>query len=308
MNKRVLIFGYSGFVGPYLAKEFEKDGYVAYGCDIANPIFGRIDNFAKCDILKFEDVDALIKKVLPDVIINLAAISSVGQSWKLPQATISINIVGSLNILESIKLLEKKPKVLFVGSSEEYEISDKPISEVNKLNPNNPYGISKSAQELFANIYRERFGIKIYCVRSFNHTGIGQRESFVLPSFCKQVAEIEKTQKPGKIYVGNLDVLRDFTDVRDIATAYKMIVDSEDDTIAFNVGSGISYSLRDLLSFIISLSSQDIEVVADPDKFRPVDNPTICCDNKRIREKLGWEPFYSIKDTLKDMYNYFLNN
>ena len=190
----------------------------------------------------------------------------------------------------------------------EYEISDKPISEVNKLNPNNPYGISKSAQELFANIYRERFGIKIYCVRSFNHTGIGQRESFVLPSFCKQVAEIEKTQKPGKIYVGNLDVLRDFTDVRDIATAYKMIVDSEDDTIAFNVGSGISYSLRDLLSFIISLSSQDIEVVADPDNFRPVDNPTICCDNKRIREKLGWEPFYSIKDTLKDMYNYFLNN
>lgn len=308
MSKKVLIFGYSGFVGPYLAKEFEKDNYIAFGSDIVEPIFGTSNNFSKCNILHYEEVESLIKKVLPDVIVNLAAISSVGQSWKIPQTTISINVVGSLNILESIKQLDKKPKVLFVGSSEEYEISDKPINENNPLNPNNPYGISKRSQELFANIYRERFGIKIYCVRSFNHTGIGQRESFVLPSFCKQVAEIEKSQKPGKIYVGNLNVFRDFSDVRDIVRAYKMVVDSEDDSVAYNIGSGISYSLKDLLDCIISLSNQTIEVAIDQAKYRPVDNPIICCDNNRIRKKLGWEPLYSIEDTLKDMYDYFLNN
>ena len=306
MSKKILIFGYSGFVGPYLAKEFEKDGYVVYGCDVANPTFGSAYNFAKCDILNYEEVDTLIKSILPDVIVNLAAISSVGQSWKIPQATISINIVGSLNILESIKQLETKPKVLFVGSSEEYEASDKPINEGYPLNSNNPYGISKYVQERFAESYRKEFGLKIYCVRSFNHIGVGQKGSFVIPSLCKQVATIEKSKKPGFISVGNISVYRDFSDVRDIVKAYKMILDSKNDEIIYNVGSGKAYKIEELLKFIISLSSQKIDVIVDKGKFRQEDTPFVCCDNTRLKKMLNWKPVYDIKETIKDIYLYFL--
>lgn len=305
--KRLLIFGYSGFVGPYLAKEFANDGYEVFGCDINEPLDNNQATFFKGDILKFTDVEKVVSEVLPDVIVNLAAISSVGQSWKIPQTTISVNVVGTINIMESIRLNNIKPRVLLVGSSEEYVDSDNKIDESSPLNANNPYGISKITQEMFAEVYRQRLGIKVFCVRSFNHTGVGQKDSFVLPSFCKQVAEIEKSGNDGIMYVGNLDVSRDFSDVRDIVAAYKLVVDSEDDSIVFNVGSGTAYSLKDLLEYITSLSKQKITVVVDEDKCRPVDNKIICCDNKKIRNELGWAPQYSIKDTLKEMFDYYLN-
>ncbi len=305
--KTLLIFGFGGFVGPYLAEEFIKDGYKVIGSDINDSLSTNNVDLHKCNILDGIEVKNLILDVKPDIIINLAAISSVGQSWKIPQTTMSVNVIGSLNILEAAKELDKKPRIMFVGSSEEYEISDKPMNEKTRLNANNPYGVSKVTQERFAEIYREQFGLKIYCVRPFNHTGIGQRDSFVLPSFCKQVAEIEKTRKNGTIYVGNLEVYRDFSDVRDIVRAYKMIIESNDDKTIFNVGSGTAYSLKELLNYIISLSSQRIEVVVDKDKYRPADNKVICCDSSLIKKELSWEPTYNIKDTLKDMYLYFLN-
>ena len=305
MMKKLLIFGYSGFVGPYLAKEFANDGYEVFGCDINEPV-GNDVTFFKCNILEFSDVKNTVSKILPDVIINLAAISSVGQSWNIPQTTISVNVIGTINIMESIRLNNIKPKVLLVGSSEEYVNSDEKIDESSPLNANNPYGISKITQEMFAEVYRQRLGIKIYCVRSFNHTGIGQRDSFVLPSFCKQVAEIEKSGKDGTIYVGNLEVYRDFSDVRDMVVAYKLVINSDDDSIIYNIGSGKAYSLKDLLDYIVSLSKQKISVKIDKDRYRPVDNKIICCNNNMICNELDWIPKYSIKDTLKEMYLYFL--
>ena len=201
---KVLIFGASGFVGPYLAREFEGHGYEVVGTDIKEA-GGMPFKFA--DILDAGSVERVVREESPDMIVNLAAISSVGQSWNMPQTTVSVNVIGALNVLEAARRLEKTPKILFVGSSEEYEASDEPISEKNPLNANNPYGISKAAQERFAEVYRERFGMKVYCVRPFNHTGPGQSDSFVLPSFCKQVAEIEKSGKPGVIKVGNLKAM-----------------------------------------------------------------------------------------------------
>ena len=305
--KKVLIFGYAGFVGPYLADEFRKDNYKVVGSDASDCFVGGKDLvFYKANILDFDEIDKIIQTEKPDVIVNLAAISSVGQSWKIPQKTINVNVIGSLNVLEASRKLENKPKILFVGSSEEYEISDKPISEKNKLNATNPYGISKLAQESFAQFYRDQFGLKVYSVRPFNHTGIGQKETFVLPSFCKQVAEIERSGKSGTISVGNINIKRDFSDVRDIVRAYKMILDSDDDKTIYNVGSGVAYSLEELLKTIISFSSQRIEIVVDKEKFRPVDSPLICCDNSLISKNLGWKPIHDIKETLKSMYESFL--
>lgn len=306
--KKVLIFGIGGFVGGYLAREFLDCGYVVYGSDKEKTnLISEEVKFQEGDILDSEQVNQIIEKDSPDIVVNLAAISSVGASWNIPQATISVNVVGALNIMEAARKCSVMPKVMFIGSSEEYAASYAPINEETPLDANNPYGISKMTQERFAQVYRERYGMKIYCVRPFNHTGIGQRDCFVLPSFCKQVADIEKAGKTGVIKVGNLAAERDFSDVRDIVRAYRMIVESEDCSKIYNVGSGRAYSLNELLEYIISLSNQKITIEVDPARVRPIDTPRICCDYSEIEKNLGWKPKYSIFDTLKDIYIDFLN-
>lgn len=303
---RVLIFGIGGFVGRYLAQELIDHGYKVYGSDIqANDKLQSEVEFYKADFLNEESVWKLVKKIEPDVIINLAAISSVGLSWRIPQSTMNVNVIGTLNIMEAARNCKIMPRLLFIGSSEEYTATDKPINELTSLDANNPYGISKQSQEKFAEIYRKQYHMQIYFVRPFNHTGIGQRDSFVLPNFCRQVAEIEKSGQPGVISVGNLAAERDFSDVRDIVRAYRMIIESDNCENVYNVGSGRAYSLEQILEYIISLSSQKITVEVDPERFRPIDTPRVCCDYHQIEKELGWKPQYSIFDTLKEMFEYY---
>ena len=303
---RVLIFGAGGFVGSYLCKEFLNNGYKVSGTDKGegSALPSEVD-FYKTDLMQANEVEKLIGQIQPDIIVNLAAISSVGASWNMPQTTMAINVIGALNIMEAARKSEQKPRILFVGSSEEYVISENPLDENTQLNANNPYGISKVTQEQFAKLYREQYGLKIYCVRPFNHTGIGQIDSFVLPSFCKQVAEIDKSGKDGKIQVGNLKVKRDFSHVKDVVRAYRMIVESDNCNQIYNVGSGNAYSLEDMLTYILGLSNQHIEIEVDQNRIRPTDQPVICCDRSLIGKELGWEPQYNVYDALKEMYEYY---
>ena len=303
---RVLIFGAGGFVGSYLCKEFLNNGYKVSGTDKGegSALPSEVD-FYKTDLMQADEVEKLIGQIQPDIIVNLAAISSVGASWNMPQATMAINVIGALNIMEAARKSEQKPRILFVGSSEEYVISENPLDENTQLNANNPYGISKVTQEQFAKLYREQYGLKIYCVRPFNHTGIGQRDSFVLPSFCKQVAEIDKSGKDGKIQVGNLKVKRDFSHVKDVVRAYRMIVESDNCNQIYNVGSGNAYSLEDMLTYIIGLSDQNIEIEVDQNRIRPTDQLVICCDRSLIGKELGWKPQYDVYDALKEMFDYY---
>lgn len=303
-GNKVLIFGCGGFVGKYLTDEFTSNGYEVTGSDIRVPDWAD-DQFISCDLLSAEAVKAVISKVMPDIIVNLAAISSVGQSWKMPQLTISVNVNGSLNILQAVGSCYDKdnmPKVMFIGSSEEYAPASAPVSETSPLDSNSPYGISKMTQESFAALYGREFGIDVYLVRAFNHTGVGQADTFVLPSWCKQAAEIDKSGKPGVMNVGNLKVRRDFSDVRDIVRAYRLIVEKGQPGKAYNVGSGVAHSLEDMLKTITSLSSQEITINVDPARIRPTDTPVICCDNSLIKAELGWAPEHDIFDTLKEMY------
>lgn len=303
---RVLIFGAGGFVGSYLCKEFLNNGYKVSGTDKGegSALPSEVD-FYRTDLMQANEVEKLIGQIQPDIIVNLAAISSVGASWNMPQTTMAINVIGALNIMEAARKSEQKPRILFVGSSEEYVISENPLDENTQLNANNPYGISKVTQEQFAKLYREQYSLKIYCVRPFNHTGIGQRDFFVLPSFCKQVAEIDKSGKDGKIQVGNLKVKRDFSHVKDVVRAYRMIVESDNCNQIYNVGSGNAYSLEDMLTYIIGLSNQHIEIEVDQNRIRPTDQPVICCDRSLIGKELGWEPQYNVYDALKEMYEYY---
>ena len=259
--EKVLIFGAGGFVGSYLSREFLEHGYAVVGSD--KETSGQLPPevaFHPADLLNAAEVESLVNAVGPDIVVNLAAISSVGASWGIPQTTIEVNVVGALNILEAARKAEKKPRILFVGSSEEYVITEQAIDEETTLNASNPYGISKVTQENFAALYREHYGLRVYCVRPFNHTGVGQRDSFVLPSFCKQVAEIEKSGKSGTIQVGNLNIERDFSHVKDIVRAYRMIVEQDDCRVIYNVGSGTAYNLTELLQYVTKLSHQPISI------------------------------------------------
>lgn len=302
--KKVLIIGAGGFVGEYLIKEFQKNNYQIIACDIGKKEkFDKEISYFDIDILNKQLVNNIINKTKPDYLINLAAISSVGMSWKIPDKTIQINVIGTINILEAIKEYCPTCKVLLIGSSEEYESIDRPLKEEDSIKANNPYGISKIAQENFAKLYSEKYGLKIVCTRSFNHTGIGQLDQFVIPSFCKQVAEIEKTKQSGKISVGNLSAYRDISDVKDIVYVYRKLLENDNNQFIYNVGSGKVYQIEELLKYIISLSTQNIEIVIDESKLRPVDTPYICCDNAKIKEYFNNT---DIKETIKEMYEYYL--
>lgn len=308
--KKVLIFGVSGFVGKYLVNNLLNHGYEVIGTDCLRAdetLLNVINTFELADILDAQAVYRLIEKYEPEYIVNLAAISSVASSWKIPQTTIDVNLNGTLNILEAVRQINIDTKILLIGSSEEYEISEQQISEEHIINANNPYGISKVAQENFAKIYREEYGLKIVNTRTFNHTGIGQSDKFVISSFIKQVAEIEKRGQAGIISVGNLAARRDLGDVRDMVEAYRMLLEKDTEHNIFNVGSGSCYLLEDLLKYIISLSNQSIKIQVDEERIRPLDNPIIWCDNSRIKTAIGWKPQYTIYDTINEMYKDYLN-
>jgi GDP-4-dehydro-6-deoxy-D-mannose reductase len=291
---KVVIVGASGFVGKYLARELEAAGHSTVKADIP-----------EVNLLNAEQVDALIEGAKPDAVVNLAAISSVGASWKSPSDTISVNVNGTLNLLEAIRKHAPQAKTLLIGSAEEYAVPEgqKALKETDPLEASNPYGISKIAQENFAQLYRKKYGMKIVCTRSFNHTGVGQTTTFALPSFVKQVAEIDKSGKPGKIFVGNLSAYRDFSDVEDVVHVYRMLLENENEFDTYNVGSGVSNKIEDLLkNAILKLTPVQIEIVVDPEKVRPVETPYLCADNSRVKKY--WNGT-DIRVTLKKMFDHF---
>lgn len=291
---KVIIVGASGFVGGYLAREFESAGHSTVKVDLP-----------EVNLLKADQVESLIESVKPKAVVNLAAISSVGASWKNPAATISVNVNGTLNLLEAIRKHAPQAKTLLIGSAEEYAISEgrSPLKETDPLEASNPYGISKIAQENFAQLYRKKYGMKIVCTRSFNHTGVGQTTTFALPSFVKQVSAIDKSGKPGKILVGNLSAWRDFSDVEDVVHVYRMLLENENEFDTYNVGSGIANKIEDLLkNVILKFTPVEIEIVVDPEKVRPVETPYLCADNFRVKKY--WKGT-DIRVTLKKMFDHF---
>lgn len=303
MDKRLLIFGISGFVGSYLADEFSRYGYEVVGADLltSNRLLKSVA-FNYCDIMDSVGVESLIESIKPTHIINLAAVSSVSQSWKNPQKTIAINVEGTVNILQAISKHAPTARVLLIGSSEEYAKSNMPLSEESALDSSNLYGLSKVFQGKIANLYREQYGLKIYYVRSFNHTGVGQSDNFVIPNWCKQIANIASTNLSGTVNVGELDIQRDFCDVKDIVRAYRLVIESEYVGTVFNVGSGNSYFLRDILNSIIKLSEADIKITVDNNRLRNNSYDYICCNYTKINELLNWIPTISLNETIKDIY------
>lgn len=301
---KALVIGAAGFVGPYLCKNLLDNSFDVLATKLENENSKGEFKFVNLNILKKEEIDALLKEFAPDVIFHLAAQSSVKLSWEKPQLTFNINVIGAINLLESVKEFAKNAKVVLIGSGEEYGQIDQsklPVKEDTKIEANNFYAVSKATQNSIGRIYAKAYGLNVVSVRAFNHIGVGQLDTFVIPSFCKQVVEIEKTNKPGVIKVGNLSSKRDFTDVRDIVNAYRLLALKGKSGETYNVGSGHSYKIEDLLNIILSLTNASVKVEIDPARFRPVDTPEVRADISKLVKDTGYKVEHDLKDTIKEI-------
>lgn len=299
-----LITGGDGFVGRYLAAAIAKEGHqVVVSSNVADDSNGVY----KLNILDSENIMDILNKYNVDNIFHLAAQSSVAESWKNPNNTININVIGTTNLLEALKKIEYKGKLLLIGSSEEYGMQDysKPVNEENIMNPGNIYAATKVMQEMLGKIYSNAYGLDIIMTRSFNHIGAGQSPLFVVSDFCKQVAEIEKGIKEPVIKVGNLSSQRDFTDVRDIVQAYILLTKYGQKGNVYNIGSGKARSIQEILNIILSFSKEKIDVFVDESKYRPIDIPIIQADITKLQSHTNWQINYSINDTILEVLNYW---
>lgn len=304
-----LIIGGAGFVGEYLAKHLLALGQEVSVTKIPSQetVPAGVSAY-DLDILDQEQIFKVLQKTQPDTVFHLAAQSSVAVSWNHPQMTADINIKGSINILEALRRYEKNPRVLLVGSGEEYgQIlpRETPVREDNTLRPGNLYAVTKACQNMVGRIYAQAYGMDLIMVRPFNHIGPNQSPVFVAADFCRQAAQIETGKKEPVIRVGNLSAKRDFTDVRDVVRAYALLVDRGLAGETYNIGSGHAVVIRDILKVILEQSAAKIRVEVDEKKLRPVDVPVMEADIRKLQEATGWEPQISLEQTVGEMLEYW---
>ena len=307
---KALIIGGAGFVGPYLMRHLSRE--LLYDT-VVTKLPQETLAAEECEVRDLDLLDAdavlhLLRDVQPDLIFHLAAQSSVALSWKKPQLTAQINIIGTMNLLEAVRQLEKQPRVLLIGSGEEYGYvrpEECPISEETPLRPANFYAATKAASESMAAVYCRAYGTWIACVRAFNHIGAGQIPQFVVADFCKQAVEIEYGLHEPVIRTGNLEPKRDFTDVRDVVRAYGCILQSGSSGEVYNVGSGHAISISEILEKIRALCKVPFSIETDPAKLRPTDLPIIEADIAKLRRDTGWSPQIPLTETLTNTLEYW---
>ncbi len=312
---KVLITGVTGFVGSHLAeflldmKNIEVYGFVRWRSQRENIIhLGDKISLIECDIRDAASVRNCIEQINPDRIFHLAAQSFVPTSWHAPSETLSTNIIGTVNIFEVVKELGINSWIQVAGSSEEYGMvyeNEVPIKETNPFRPLSPYGVSKVAQELLSYQYYMSYKLNIVVTRGFNHTGPRRGEVFVTSSFAKQIVQIEKGIKEPIIYVGNLEAKRDFTDVRDMVRGYWLAIEKGVPGESYNICSGKTYKIQEVLDILLSLSSVKVEIKQDLTRMRPSDVPILLGDYTKFNYATGWQPIIPFKKTLDDLLTYW---
>ncbi|MBQ9895038.1 MAG: GDP-mannose 4,6-dehydratase [Ruminococcus sp.] len=309
---KALIIGGAGFVGGYLINELSSAGAEVHATCLENETITQSCSVHVLDILDQKAVEDIINEIAPDVIFHLAAQSSVALSWKRPQLTANINVIGSINVLEALKNAEKKDiRILLIGSGEEYGFIREgacPINEEEILRPGNIYAATKACQGMIGEIYARAFKMDIIMIRAFNHSGPQQAPMFVISDFCKQIAEIEKGEREPVMSVGNLSAMRDFTDVRDVVRAYRLLAENGRSGQTYNVGRGKAVPVQFILDTALSFSESSIEVKQDPARMRASDIPIIEPDVSKILADTGWKAEISMEQTIKDTLDYWRNN
>lgn len=302
--KKALITGSQGFVGPYLRRELETHEYTVIGVDRHEG-----ENTVVTDLLDAERISAIIAQLQPNVIFHLAGQASVARSWEFPQKTVELNVLGAVNLMEAIRKNIPACRLVIVGSSDQYGNlgeAGRNVSESMPTYPQTPYAVSKKAQEEMADVYVHAYGMHICMTRSFNHGGAGQARGFLIPDFASGIVAVERG-KASCLRVGNLEARRDFTHVKDVVRAYRLIAEKGKPGEVYNVGSGETYSAREILERLCAMATCQIPIEQDPTKMRPSDTPVVCCNHCKLTKDTGWVPKYGLdtilKDTLEDWRN-----
>lgn len=312
--KKILITGGSGFVGSHLIEYLHAN----QSHQIFTTTFGHSPSIVaslvpkpqifKLNLLNKADIAAVVKKIIPDEVVHLAALSSASQSFSQADKTITNNTSAQINLLDALIQLKHKPKTLIIGSAEEYGIvkkSETPVTESNPFRPISPYAVSKIAQDFLGFQYHLTYGLPVVRLRPFNHTGERRPPNFVIPAFAKQIAEIEAGKKDHMMIVGDLSVVRDFTDVKDMVIAYDLALKHCKPGEVYNIGSGRPVKISTLLEILLQLTPATITVKKDPSQFRPADVKVLVCDATKFKKQTGWEPKIPLETTIKRVLNYW---
>jgi len=309
---RVLITGVAGFVGGHMVDFLRREAPDAVVVGLDSRPGRRAQSLAieivQADLEDASSVRAAIARVSPDRVIHLAAQSSPQRSWEDPERTLHTNVLGMLHLLEAARVQPAAPRILAVGSADEYGLvlsHELPLREDAPLRPASPYAASKVAAGYLALQYALSPGLPVVRTRTFHHTGPRRGEQFAESSFARQLAEIEAGQRPPRLEVGNLESVRDFTDVRDVVRAYWALLDRGARGEVYNVCSGRGVKLGELLQGLIALSGLRVEVHVDPARLRAADAPILIGDPSRLRAATGWEPEIPIDRTLRDLLDYW---
>lgn len=311
---RVLITGIAGFVGSYLAEQC-----LAHGCEVhglerpgcKKKHLAAIQNkirIHEADLNDYAGLRRVLKESQPDRIFHLAAQSFVAVSWKSPSDTLATNIIGQAHLFEALRELGMSPLIHVAGSSEEYGMireNEVPVTEESPLRPLSPYAVSKVAQDLLGYQYFKSYQMKIIRTRAFNHTGPRRSEVFVISNFSWQIAQIEAGLQEPVLSVGNLDGIRDFTDVRDMARAYWLCLEKCEPGEVYNICSGKGRRLSDILPLLLQKSRAKIEVRKDPARLRPSDLPIVIGNCEKFSQRTGWKPEIPFEKTLNDLLDYW---
>lgn len=314
--KNVLVTGVSGFAGSHLADYLvREDDYVITGTYLSERSLRNIEqlknkiHLIKVDLIDTEKTLDLVKQAKPDFLFHLAALPAVGDSYRKPAETITNNVTAEINVLEGLRVGNLKGcRVLIVSSADVYgKVAEKdlPIDEDTPLMPTNTYAVSKIAQDFLALQYFISYNLAVMRARPFNHVGPRQATGFVVADFAKKVAQIEKGSMEPVLRVGNLKKRRDFTDVRDMVVAYLLLIKKGKLGDVYNIGSGTSYKISDILDRLLSLAKTKIRVEIDSGLLRPEDAPERICDNRKFKKLTGWQPTISIDKTLRDTLDYW---
>jgi len=311
-----LITGITGFAGSHLAEYLlEHHGDVRVvgthrwrsPLDNVEGILDRIE-LRETDLRDLNSVYRTMEAVRPDYVFHLAAQSFVPTSWNAPASTLETNIIGQTNVFEAVRALALDPVIQVACSSEEYGLvhpDETPIRETNPLRPLSPYAVSKISQDYLAYQYFQSYGLKTVRTRGFNHTGPRRGKVFVTSNFAMQLAKIEAGLQEPVIRVGNLDAIRDFTDVRDMVRAYYLAVTRARPGEVYNIASGKGITIRELLDRLIELAAVEVSIEQDPERMRPSDVEILLGDSSKFRADTGWEPQIPFEQTLKDTFEYW---
>lgn len=313
---KVLVTGATGFAGGYLCEyllneEGKYDITGIYSREESlqkSPVKNKI-KFRKLDLGNFEPLYSLVNELKPEYIYHLAGSSAPRDSFSDPIGVMHNNYEAQINLFEAVKKAGLiSAKILITSSGDIYgkhDPRDLPLNENSVMHPVSPYAVSKIAQDFAGYQYFYAYKMNIIIARPFNHIGPRQDSRFVIPDFSKQIALIEANKEENVMKVGNLTAKRDFTDVRDIVRAYSMLIERGQSGEAYNIGSGRSLSIRQMLDLLVGFSSSQIRLVDDKTKYRPGDIADMVCDSAKMYKTTGWKPEINIKKTLQDTLDYW---